>query len=103
MADLAKALVVGADLRLPLFEATEAGAQARRLAGLVRDRLGGARHASVRLTRADAATLPFPGGSFDVLLSRSALQHIVPVVLALAKLAREFRPVGVLRHAVDPC
>src|SRR5437867_10091715 len=71
MADIAKARVVGADLRLPLFEATEAGTQARRLAGLVRARLGGARHASVRFTRADAATLPFPGGRFDVLLSRS--------------------------------
>ena len=68
----------------------------------MRARLGGARHASVRFTRADAATLPFPGGSFDVLLSRSALEHIVPVEQALAEMARVVRPGGVIRHAVDP-
>src|SRR5205814_643511 len=67
-----------------------------------RARLGGARHASVRFTRADAATLPFPGGSFAVLLSRSALEHIVPVERALAEMARVVRPGGVIRHAVDP-
>src|SRR5439155_162224 len=71
-------------------------------AGLVRARLGGARHASVRFIRADAATLPFPGGSFDVLLSRSALEHIVPVERALAEMSRVVRPGGVIRHAVDP-
>lgn len=104
MADLAKALVVGADLRLPLFEATAAGAQARRLAGLVRARLGGTQHTGggVRFTRADAATLPFPGDSFDVLLSRSALEHIVPVERAVAEMARVVRPGGVIHHAVDP-
>ena len=102
MADIAKARVVGADLRLPLCEATEAGAQVRRLAGLVLAQLGGTQHANVRFTRADATTLPFPGDSFDVLLSRSALEHIVPVERALAEMARVVRPGGVIHHAVDP-
>jgi SAM-dependent methyltransferase len=102
MADLAQALVVGLDLRLPLLEATVAGAQARRLAGLVLARLGSARHAAVRFTRADATTLPFPADSFDVLLSRSALEHIVPVERALVEMARVVRPGGVIHHAVDP-
>jgi len=101
MADLAKARVVGADLRLPLFETTEAGAQARRLAGLVLAQLD-RQHAGVRFTRADATTLPFPADSFDVLLSRSALEHIVPVERALEEMARVVRPGGVIHHAVDP-
>jgi len=102
MADIAKTRVVGADLRLLLFEATAAGTQARRLAGLVLAQLGGTQHASVRFTRADATTLPFPGDRFDVLLSRSALEHIVPVERALAEMARVVRPGGVIHHAVDP-
>jgi SAM-dependent methyltransferase len=74
MAHVAHARVVGADLRLPLF----------------------------RFTRADATSLPFPDDSFDVLLSRSALEHIVPVERALAEMARVTRAGGVIHHAVDP-
>src|SRR5438128_1513167 len=52
--------------------------------------------------RSAVTTLPFPGDRFDVLLSRSALEHIVPVERALAEMARVVRPGGVIHHAVDP-
>ena len=96
------ARAVGVDLRLPLFEATETGAQTRRLAGLVLGRLGSTKEACVRFSRADATTLPFPDDRFDVLLSRSALEHIAPVERALAEMARVVRAGGLIHHAVDP-
>lgn len=111
MAYLARARVVGADLQLPLFDRREAGGGAgpRRLAEDVMALLdGGVRLAEaleqlpVHFTRADATTLPFPDEKFDVLLSRSALEHIVPVDRALAEMARVVRPHGVIHHAVDP-
>lgn len=99
--------VVGADLRLPLFERGETGP--RRLAEQVAARLQGGRRPAavlaalpVRFTRADATSLPFPDDSFDVLLSRSALEHIVPVERALAEMARVVRRDGMIHHAVDP-
>jgi ubiquinone/menaquinone biosynthesis C-methylase UbiE len=105
MAHVAHARVVGADLRLPLFEPVEQ----RRLAELVIARLDRDRRFAdvvaqlpVRFTRADATSLPFPDDSFDVLLSRSALEHIVPVERALAEMARVTRAGGVIHHAVDP-
>jgi len=100
---------VGVDLRLPLFELDETGAQARQLSGLVLERLdGGSRLADalqrlpVRFVRADATRLSFPDDKFDVLLSRSAMEHIVPVERALAEMARVVRPGGVIHHSVDP-
>jgi len=105
MAHVTHARVVGADLRLPLFEPVEQ----RRLAELVIARLDRDRRFAdvvaqlpVRFTRADATSLPFPDDSFDVLLSRSALEHIVPVERALAEMARVTRAGGVIHHAVDP-
>lgn len=107
MAYLAEARVVGADLRLPLFERGETGP--RRLAEQVAARLQGGRRLAdvlaalpVRFTRADATSLPFPDDSFDVLLSRSALEHIVPVERALTEMARVVRRDGIIHHAVDP-
>lgn len=101
--------VVGLDLEPPLFRSDESGAQARRLAGLVVQRLdqglslddvlaGGA----LRFFRGDATRLSFADDSFDVLLSRSAMEHIVPVERALAEMARVVRPNGLIHHAIDP-
>ncbi|HKA58329.1 MAG TPA: class I SAM-dependent methyltransferase [Gemmatimonadales bacterium] len=100
MAYVAHARVVGVDLRQPGFE---------RLAELVVARLDGGRLFTdviaglpVRFSRADATSLPFPPDSFDVLFSRSALEHIAPVGRALAEMARVTRAGGVIHHAVDP-
>jgi SAM-dependent methyltransferase len=109
MACLAVGRAVGVDLRLPLFARDETGAQARQLAALVLERLDGAgrldaalERLPVRFVRADATRLSFPDSYFDVLLSRSAMEHITPVERALTEMARVVRPGGVIHHAVDP-
>src|SRR5437867_4394987 len=99
---------VGVDLRLPLFEPDETGGQARRLSRLVLERLDAASRLAAlprlpaRFARADATRLAFPDDTFDVLLSRSAMEHVAPVELALAEMARVVRPGGVIHHSVDP-
>src|SRR5439155_1404076 len=57
---------------------------------------------SVRFVRADATRLAFPDACFDVLVSRSAMEHIAPVERALAEMARVVRPGGVIHLRVDP-
>src|SRR2546425_2105576 len=100
---------VGVDLRLPLFESDAMAAPARRLAELVLQRLHRAGRLAtalarlpVRFVRADATRLAFPDACFDVLVSRSAMEHIAPVERALAEMARVVRPGGVIHLRVDP-
>ena len=100
---------VGVDLRLPLCEADAGAAPARRLAQLVLERLHGAGRLAnalallpLRFVRADATRLAFPDASFDVLVSRSAMEHIAPVERALAEMARVVRPGGLIHLRVDP-
>ena len=101
--------VLGLDLEPPMFRPDERGAQTRLLAGLVLERLDGGRSLvdvlagnGVRFFRGDATRLSFADDSFDVLLSRSAMEHIVPVERALAEMARVVRPNGLIHHAIDP-
>src|SRR5439155_20699331 len=97
------------DLHLPLC-APQAGAPpARRLAECVLGRLHGAGRLAttlavlpVRFVRADATRLAFPDARVDVLVSRSAMEHIAPVERALAEMARVVRPGGVIHLRVDP-
>ncbi|OLC07097.1 MAG: hypothetical protein AUH42_04225 [Gemmatimonadetes bacterium 13_1_40CM_70_11] len=101
--------VVGIDLELPLFASGEQGAQTRRLVGRVLERLDHGSGLDQALTRLpvslaamDAATMAFPDDSFDVLLSRSALEHMTPVERALAEMARVVRAGGLIHHSIDP-
>ena len=50
----------------------------------------------VRLVRADMAALPFAGGSFDVVICRSALHHMDDEVGVLSEIARILSPTGSL-------
>src|SRR5881628_2664229 len=100
---------VGVDLRLPLFESDATAAPARRLAELVLQRLHSPGRLAnalpglpVRFVRADATRLAFPDACFDLLVSRSAMEHIAPVERALAEMARVVRPGGVIHLRVDP-
>jgi SAM-dependent methyltransferase len=100
---------VGVDLRLPLLEADASAAPARRVAELVVERLHSAGRLAnalavlpLRFVRADATRLAFPDACFDVLVSRSAMEHIAPVERALAEMARVVRPGGVIHLRVDP-
>lgn len=99
--------VVGIDLELPLLDSGEKGVQTRRLAArALLDRDAGLDHAldrlPVRLLVMDATKMTFSDDSFDVLLTRSALEHLAPIEQALAEMARVVRPGGLVYHRVDP-
>ncbi len=48
----------------------------------------------VNLYRGDAASLPFPDNSFDLVVSRAAFEHIPNVQAAVVNIARVLRPGG---------
>ena len=56
----------------------------------------------VRLIQMNATRLAFPDASFNWLLSRSAMEHIQPVKLALAEMARVVHPGGLVYLSIDP-
>jgi ubiquinone/menaquinone biosynthesis C-methylase UbiE len=45
--------------------------------------------------------MDFSDARFDLLVSRAALEHVIPIEQALAEMARVVRPGGLLRHAID--
>jgi SAM-dependent methyltransferase len=101
--------VVGIDLELPLVEAVERRERARRLTaevcrkvgldGVLDDILHGL---PLRLMKMDARAMEFADGSFDFVMSRSAIEHIIPVEMALAEMARVVRPGGLIHLSTDP-
>jgi SAM-dependent methyltransferase len=101
--------VVGVDLELQLPNDRPEFEPARRLAERVlrkhvpglclRDALP---RLPLRFERMDARAMNFPDASFDVLLSRSAMEHLKPLDAALREMARVVRPGGVVHHAIDP-
>jgi SAM-dependent methyltransferase len=100
--------VVGIDLEFPLLEDSARGERARRLTGRVLTKVGvtdgidGAlRRLPVRLVPMDATRMDLPEASFDLLISRAALEHIAPIEQALYEMARVVRPGGLLRHGID--
>jgi SAM-dependent methyltransferase len=102
------ARVVGIDLEFPLEQQSDHGERTRRLtrrvlekAGVKDDIDGAVRQLPVQFVAMDATRLEFPDESFDLLISRAALEHIVPIERALAEMARVVRPGGLLRHGID--
>ena len=103
-------LAVGLDLHLPLFAPDDEGQRAQMLV----QRVAGARteHTGVAtallsdrpvgFVRMDATRLGFRPGSFDVVMSRSAAEHIRPIERALAEIERAVRPGGLIYLAIDP-
>jgi SAM-dependent methyltransferase len=101
--------VTGIDLELPLVERTDRGERARRLTRTVLATCGARgdldealRRLPVRFAVMDVTRMDFPAGSFDLLVSRAALEHVAPIERALAEMARVVRPGGLLRHSIDP-
>jgi SAM-dependent methyltransferase len=101
--------IVGIDLELPLVESVERTERVRRLAAAVSklvdpddelerrvDRL------PIRLARMDATAMEFGDDSFDLVMSRSAIEHIMPLQPALNELARVVRPGGLIYLSTDP-
>ncbi len=99
--------VVGIDLNLRLLDPGATGV--RRLAETVLRQAGYARGVDaamaerpLRFEAADARATSFPAGAFDVLISRSAMEHLMPIEAALAEMARVVRPGGLVHHSIDP-
>lgn len=88
--------VVGIDLdidgfRLPLERS------------LMRSALADTRSDCVRLEERDVADLAaFESGSFDIVCSMAAIEHLVDLDTCLAELHRVLRPGGLTHHGVDP-
>lgn len=101
--------VTGIDLELPLFEESDRGERVRRLTRTVLANQGAGtdiedvlRRLPVRFVAMDATRMDFPAASFDLLVSRAALEHVAAIEQALVEMARVVRPRGLLRHAIDP-
>jgi ubiquinone/menaquinone biosynthesis C-methylase UbiE len=101
--------VVAIDLEFALEAQDDGGERTRRLTRLVLEKAGvdggiGAtlRHRPVQFVAMDATRMDFPDASFDLVVSRAALEHIIPIEQALSEMARVVRPGGLLRHAIDP-
>jgi SAM-dependent methyltransferase len=101
--------VVGIAPTLPMFEEGERGDVARLLVQDALGRLGRAEAWDVALESMpvdfavmDATQMDFEDGSFDVVWSRAALEHLIPLDRALREIARVVRPGGIVHHAIDP-
>jgi SAM-dependent methyltransferase len=101
--------VVGIDLEFPLNAPDDRGERTRRLTRRVLEKVGveegveaTLRQQPVQFLPMDATRMDFPEATFDLLVSRAALEHIMPIEQALGEMARVVRPGGLLRHAIDP-
>jgi SAM-dependent methyltransferase len=93
------ASVHGIDLALPILDAGEHGERLRRVGALmVADRT----QLSVTLELMDATAMTFGDATFDLVMSRSAMEHLHPVERALAEMVRVTRPGGVIHCSIDP-
>jgi SAM-dependent methyltransferase len=101
--------VVGIDMELPLLEAVERRHRVRRITSeeCVASRLGGNLEAvlerlPLRFFKMDASAMAFQDGSYDLLVSRSAIEHIGAVEKAFDEMARVVRPGGLIYLSTDP-
>jgi SAM-dependent methyltransferase len=103
-------LAVGLDLHLPRFAPGDEGQRARMLLERVAD-AGAERGQSatallsdrrVCFIQMDATRLGFRPESFDVVMSRSAAEHIQPIERALVEIERAVRPGGLIYLGIDP-
>ena len=101
--------VTGIDLELPLVEDVERGQRTRRLAGAVLEHAGRKgeldqvlEQLPLTFVKMDATNMDFPASSFDLLTSRSAIEHIMPVEKAFSEMARVVRPGGLVHLSTDP-
>jgi ubiquinone/menaquinone biosynthesis C-methylase UbiE len=100
--------VVGIDLDFPLLEDSERGRWARRLTRTVLRRLGVRDgidetfgRLPVELVEMDATRTSFSDASFDLVVSRAALEHVRPIERGLSEMARVARAGGLLHHGID--
>ncbi len=100
---------VGIDLDLRLNRRDEKAESIRRVVAGVLETIGAGKSleqclnsSRVELLTMEATQMEFPDSSFDLILSRSVLEHIQPVEKALEEMARVIRPQGMIYHEIDP-
>ena len=101
--------VIGIDIRLPLQLSNKKGRRHRKLAKQVLAEVGQSSNLWKNLcdlpiffTEADATNLIFGGDSFDLILSKSFLEHMIPLESALEEMHRVLAPGGLMYHVIDP-
>jgi SAM-dependent methyltransferase len=95
-------MVVGVDLDLSLFASGEKGDRTRSLAAEIRALAAAPANGPAHFLRMDATRLGFKDGMFDVLMSRSAMEHIRPIERALEEMTRVVRGGGLIYLGIDP-
>lgn len=75
---------------------------ALRAAGSSLDPAAALRALPVVVREMDAAALALPDDSFDVVWTRTVLEHVQPLEAGLRELARVLRPGGLAHHVIDP-
>jgi len=101
--------VVGIDARKRLFAQNSGGECTRRLvsevlrqSGLECDLHAALGKLPVSFEALNATGLPFPKDSFDVIISHSTLEHVIPIENAPSEMARIVRFKGLMHHSIDP-
>ena len=89
----------GIDLALPLLAGDERRERTERLLSVIRS---GRVDLPVRFFVMDGTQMAFIDDSFDVVLSRSAMEHIQPIDRALVEMVRVTRPGGLIYLGIDP-
>jgi SAM-dependent methyltransferase len=92
--------VVGIDLFLPLESNDMRGDQTRALANAILD--GQPQPNRVRFAKMDATSMAFDDATFDLAISRSAMEHITPAESVLREIVRVTRPGALIYLGVDP-
>jgi SAM-dependent methyltransferase len=101
--------VTGIDIDLRLFNRDEKGEVIRRLAdGTIRETDNSETldsvlaNPSIEFLPMDATRMNFSDNSFDIVISRSVLEHIFPIERLYSEINRVIRPGGFIYHEIDP-
>jgi len=92
--------VVGIDLFLPINSTDTRGEQARALGREILD--GKSFPGCLRFQEMDATNMSFPDATFDLVISRSAMEHISPTERVLSEIGRITKPGGLIYLGIDP-
>jgi len=100
--------MTGIDLELKLHLPGAVGDRSRRLAATIlslrdaKELPDALARLPLRFLPMDATRMEFGAGTFDLVFTRSAMEHIRPVEIALAEMTRMVGPGGMLHLVIDP-
>ncbi len=101
--------VVGMDMEFFLFHPSDKGERTRKLVRTILAQQGfpgtideALNELPVHFLYGNAAHIPLREAQFDLLWSRSVLEHVIPLQKALFEMVRVVRPDGWIYHLIDP-